>query len=57
MEWYLKAADQGHMGAQFNIGFLYDDGQGVPQDYSQAMKWYLKAADQGDMDAQLNIGL
>ena len=56
MEWYLKAADQGHASAQYNIGILYYIGQGVPQDYSQAMEWYLKAADQGNANAQYNIG-
>ena len=31
---------------------MYDNGQGVPQDYKQAVKWYTKAAEQGDADAQ-----
>ena len=26
---------------------MYDNGQGVPQDYAQALTWYRKAADQG----------
>jgi TPR repeat protein len=36
---------------------MYDEGQGVPQDYKQAMKWYTKAAEQGNAHAQYNIGL
>ena len=32
-------------------------GQGVPQDYAEAVKWYRKAAEQGDVNAQHNIGL
>ncbi|KAG0077887.1 hypothetical protein BGZ93_003569, partial [Podila epicladia] len=51
MEWY-QAADQGHADAQFNMGFLYEKGQGVTQDYTQAMEWHLKAADQGHASAQ-----
>ncbi|KAG9063558.1 hypothetical protein KI688_004443 [Linnemannia hyalina] len=55
MDWYLKAAQQGHASAHYNIGVLYNNGQGVPQDYAQAMEWYLKAADQGYANAQYNI--
>ena len=35
---------------------MYAKGQGVAQDYGEAMTWYLKAAEQGDADAQYNIG-
>ena len=32
------------------------NGQGVPQDYAEAVNWYRKAADQGNADAQSNLG-
>ena len=35
---------------------MYYNGQGVPQDYAQAVNWYRKAADQGDANAQRNLG-
>ena len=38
--WYHKAADQGDAGAQFNLGFMYAQGRGVPQDYAQAHMWF-----------------
>jgi TPR repeat protein len=41
-------ADQGNALAQRNLGFMYANGQGVPQDYAEAVKWYRLAADQGD---------
>ena len=50
-------ADQGHAGAQLNLGFMYDYGYGVPQDYREAIKWYRKAAEQGNDRAQYNLGL
>jgi TPR repeat protein len=50
------AADQGHASAQFNLGISYDNGQGVPQNYAEAVKWYRLAADQGDASAQYNLG-
>jgi uncharacterized protein len=56
LKWYRKAADQGNANAQFNLGKMYDDGDGVPQDHAEALKWYLKAADQGNASAQFNLG-
>jgi TPR repeat protein len=49
-------AEQGDTNAQYNIGIMYREGQGVPQDYAEAVKWYRLAADQGDAEAQLNLG-
>ena len=54
--WYRKAADQGQMDAQNNLGVLYYYGLDVTQDYSQAVYWYRKAADQGQIDAQAGLG-
>jgi TPR repeat protein len=56
MHWYQMAASQGDAGAEYNIGWLYDNGDGVTQDYDQARQWYLKAGNQGDKDAQNNLG-
>lgn len=38
--WYLKAAEQEHPGAQINLGYMYQHGLGVKQDYTEAVKWY-----------------
>ena len=54
LEWYLKAAEQGYVGAQYNTGYLYDD---VYQDYSKALEWFLKAAEQKFSGAQNSIGV
>jgi len=37
-------ADQGNALAQLGLGGMYANGQGVPQDYAQAVIWYRKAA-------------
>ncbi|MDA0740161.1 MAG: tetratricopeptide repeat protein, partial [Nitrospirae bacterium] len=55
-EW-RPLADQGNATAQLNLGFMYDNGQGVPQDDQEAVKWFRRAAEQGDADAQYNLGL
>ena len=49
-------AEQGDAEAQYNLGVMYDQGYGVPQDYAEAMKWYRKAAEQGDAEAQHSLG-
>jgi len=36
---------------------MYDNGQGVEQDFKEAVKWYQKAADQGAATAQNNLGV
>ena len=36
---------------------MYENGNGVPQDYAEAVKWYRKAADQGYARAQNNLGV
>ena len=43
--------------AQYNLGVMYANGQGVAKDESTAAEWYRKAAEQGDAEAQFNIGL
>ena len=50
------AANSGDAVAEFELGILYKNGQGVPQDYAQAASWYRKAADQGVAVAQLHLG-
>ena len=57
MRWYRLAAEQGEATAQFNLGVMYATGQGVPQDFKEAMQWYYLAAMQGDADAQHNLGV
>lgn len=57
VKWYRKAAEQGYVNAQYNLGICYANGEGVPQDYVEAAKWYRKAANQGNAMAQYNLGL
>ena len=57
LEAYRKAAEQGDATAQFNLGVIYDNGRGVPQDFKQAVAWWRKAAEQGHVDAQYNLGV
>ena len=54
--WYRKAAEQGHVEAQIELGKCYEDGNGVEKDLSQMIYWYRKAADQGHAHAQYLLG-
>jgi len=53
----MAAAKQGEAYAQYNLGVMYDFGNGVPENDAEAVKWYRKAADQGLADAQYNLGV
>ncbi|KAK3817127.1 MAG: hypothetical protein JOS17DRAFT_820503 [Linnemannia elongata] len=56
MDWYSKAAEQGHPRAQYGIGLLYNQGFGnVPQDHTKAFDWLHKSALQGYPDAQAKV--
>jgi uncharacterized protein len=55
-EW-LPLAEQGHAAAQYNLGQMYRNGNGVAQDYAEAVRWYRLAAEQGYANAQNNIGV
>ena len=55
-EWQ-PLAKQGDAVAQYHLGLLYANGQGVPKDDAQARQWYEKAAVQDHVEAQVNLGM
>jgi len=56
-EYYRRAAELGHTGARFHLGWLYAHGEGVEQNLSLAKKWYREAALNGSRQGALNYGL
>jgi uncharacterized protein len=54
---FLPLAAAGDAEAQYNLGVMYDNGKGVPQDSAMAMSWFRKSAAQGNADAQYNLGV
>lgn len=52
----LAEAHEGNAAAQFLIGVMCENGQGLSENYGEANKWYRKAAEQGDDDAQFALG-
>lgn len=55
------APRQGHghvrVGAQHNLGVMYDNGVGVPEDDTTAVRWFRLAAEKGYLKSQSNLGL
>ncbi|KAG0229820.1 hypothetical protein BGW42_001346 [Actinomortierella wolfii] len=54
--WYRRAAEQGHIDAQYQLGEYLHLGKGVVRCYTEAASWYLKAASQGHAEAQIALG-
>ena len=48
-------AEQGEAHAQYNLGVMYDYGEGVPENNAEAIKWYRLAAEQGNANAQSHL--
>ena len=52
---FKNGAKQGDAEAQYNLGYMYENGKGVEGDYVIAAEWYEKAAAQGHAKAQNNL--
>src|SRR6202043_3977565 len=49
--------ERGDPAAQTYLGFMFETGRGVPQNYTEAAICYRRAAEQGDSLAQYYLGL
>jgi TPR repeat protein len=56
-EWYYKAVVKGDTRALSKVGWLYENGFGLPQDYAKAFEWYEKGAENGDAISMRNLGV
>ncbi|KAJ3319062.1 Receptor-interacting serine/threonine-protein kinase 4, partial [Gonapodya sp. JEL0774] len=59
IEWYQKAADQGHTEAQNDLGFYFYigfPGAGIPKDSRKAAELWERAASKGHVDACHSLG-
>lgn len=52
-----RKAEVGDASEQSNLGWMYDNGEGVHKDAAKAVEWFQKAAAQGHAGAQYNLGL
>jgi uncharacterized protein len=51
VEWYTKAAEQGHAESQYDLGLMMLKGEGTAKNTSKGMEWLMKSAEQGNDSA------
>ncbi len=51
-----KKAKRNDAIAQNTLGWCYEHGKGVEQDFKKAVEWYRKSAEQDNAEAQTNLG-
>jgi TPR repeat protein len=54
--WLRPLAEQGHVRAQYFLGWMYENGLGVAIDHREAARWYRLAAEQGEPFTQTRLG-
>ena len=57
LEWYRKAAEQGHCAAQFHLAQMLAQGKGGARDAVTALSWLRRAAEAGHGGAQYHLGV
>ncbi|MDQ8180446.1 tetratricopeptide repeat protein [Pelagicoccus sp. SDUM812005] len=53
--WYKKAASKGDAVAQYNLGAMFEKGEGISRDKDSAIDWYRQAARQGHSESQKRL--
>jgi len=53
---YKPLAEKGNVVAQLNLGWMYRNGRGIPEQDVKAFNWYRKAAERGNAKAQYALG-
>ena len=57
LQLFTDLANRGMAEAQINLGMMFESGQGVLQNFDEAIKWYQLAASQGLTKAQEKLNL
>ncbi|ESQ81228.1 SEL1-like repeat protein [Asticcacaulis sp. YBE204] len=55
--WVERAAQGGVPEAMYNLGRMYYNGEGGPQDLPGALFWLRKAAERGEVESQYGLGI
>lgn len=56
VEWFKRAAKQGHNDAEYMLGIAYYTGRGIGKNQTEAVKWFAQPARKGQMQAQYQLG-
>lgn len=54
---FEELASQGMVEAQYRLGVMYSQGEGVPRDHAEALAWHRRAAEHGHAQAQTALGI
>lgn len=54
--WFLRAAEQGHTDATYQVGWMLQNGNGFLMNERRAVEWFLKAAEKGSPEAMYSLG-
>ncbi len=54
---FRPLAERGNVLAQYKLGLMYNNGEGVPQDFREAVNWFNRAAVLGYAPAQSSLGV
>ena len=57
VEFFTKQAEEGQAQAMLNLGNFYENGVGVPRNFSTSLEWYLKAGEAGQAEGYQQAGL
>ena len=57
VSWLRPLAEDDERDAQYLLGLLHFNGQGVPRDHAAAAVWFHRAANEGQTEAQYRLGL
>ena len=57
VELFTKQAEEGQAQAMYNLGACYENGMGVPRNFSTALDWFVKAGEAGQAEGYHQAGL
>jgi hypothetical protein len=57
MQIFRPLAEKGQTLAEYILGLMYTNAQGVSENYSEGLKWLQKAGEQGEAKAQFAVGV
>ncbi|MBV8818465.1 MAG: sel1 repeat family protein, partial [Acidobacteriaceae bacterium] len=56
LPYFQRAASAGNSWAELQIGYQYENGEGLSQNDAEAAKWYARSAQHGNARGQKNLG-
>ena len=54
---FARSAEMGHSESQYGLGYCYEFGHGVEQDFQKAWEWYTKSAEANYSEAIYKLGI